>query len=222
MARSIRFNGRRLDWPGRRHSSTATRTAALVSVGSPCDASAGRMTATGRRTRRPSPNLTSGRADTATPMSTPPPGKTCRPLPGVASRGRKPAECAATAAHPRCMRVRGLGALSRTPPGPGNGMTCTPPPGHPSSIEPSVNPGLSRPSGVGRGSWRCSATHRCERRRTRTATSCRPAAATPPTGWATRCGDRRHRYGSGGHHAGSRNDESRSPKGERPGQKGWS
>jgi hypothetical protein len=37
-------------------------------------------------------------------------------------------------------------------------------------------------------SWRCSATHRCERRRTPTATSCPRSAAMPPSAWGTRCG----------------------------------
>ena len=52
-------------------------------------------------------------------------------------------------------------------------------------------------------SWRCLATHRCARRRTPTATSCRPSAGTPRTAWARRCGtDVVHCVCSGGCHAG--------------------
>ena len=46
-----------------------------------------------------------------------------------------------------------------------------------------------------------------------TATSCPPSAATPPTGWATRSGDRRHRNGPSGHHVGTKDDAGRSPGG---------
>lgn len=49
-----------------------------------------------------------------------------------------------------------------------------------------------------------------------------PSAATPPTGWATRSGDRRHRNGSSGHHAGTKDDAGRSPRGRTAWSEGWS
>jgi integrase len=55
-----------------------------------------------------------------------------------------------------------------------------------------------------------------------TAMSCPHSAGTRPTGWAKRCGTDWHRICSSGHHAGTKDDEGRSPNGRTACSIGWS